>query len=55
MLERLGELARETSVPGAVLGVWHEGELTVTPFRPRGSSGVKLLPLRGRSRKSGDG
>ena len=28
----LGELARETSVPGAVLGVWHDGEVTVTPY-----------------------
>jgi CubicO group peptidase (beta-lactamase class C family) len=30
--ERLAELARETSVPGAVLGVWQDGELTVTPY-----------------------
>ena len=32
MEARLRELARETSVPGAVLGVWHDGELSVTPY-----------------------
>ena len=30
--ELLGERARETSVPGAVLGVWQDGERTVTPY-----------------------
>ena len=30
--ERLEALARETSVPGAVLGVWRAGEQTVTPY-----------------------
>jgi CubicO group peptidase (beta-lactamase class C family) len=29
---RLEELARETSVPGAVLGVWADGRATVTPY-----------------------
>ena len=32
MQGRLGELARETSVPGAVLGVWSDGRATVTPY-----------------------
>ncbi len=32
MEARLGELARETSVPGAVLGVWADGRATVTPY-----------------------
>jgi CubicO group peptidase (beta-lactamase class C family) len=30
--ERLAELARETSVPGAVLGVWRDDDLSVTPY-----------------------
>ena len=32
MEARLAELARETSVPGAVLGVWADGASTVTPY-----------------------
>ncbi|MBF4767968.1 beta-lactamase family protein [Nocardioides agariphilus] len=30
--QRLGELAQEASVPGAVLGVWDGSEATITPY-----------------------
>ncbi|MFI5731020.1 serine hydrolase domain-containing protein [Kribbella sp. NPDC051587] len=29
---RLSELAASAQVPGAVLGIWHDGEVTITPY-----------------------